>query len=398
MEFGRHKRGWSAALVLLSGMAVCSIAWAGDIPGHQNPPISVASGDWDLNFGGFIQAGGLTLLRKPPEDAASDDYFGFLDFNARLDFKLTYKDFVSAKIGFDTAGAVDTVTRKSDGKFSPKDAYVDFKLARGARVKLGRFKPPKDFESLTSETASNFIQRSLVSTGGEAFLMNNFVGSIGASPGRQIGLSLYSDMVDFGDVGLNYQVAVTNGAGEDGVVSAYGRFEFALMNALYDEISPGYFLSFAVGADYHMLDVPKSVSRSDRRLDRYGVSGEIHARYSGLEADFGVFWLNADYFMAEEYEPDTGMDAGDAVKNNGLIGIVAQASYRLDVEYWRFQFAYRFAWLDDGHQAEERTQHTAAVGYYIENYPVVIRVEYTHNGEYYNVDNDTLAAMVQLAW
>ena len=125
------------------------------------------------------------------------------------------------------------------------------------------------------------------------------------------------------------------------------------------------------------------------------ITGELHANYSGLHIDVEAFW---NKISNEENEHSDIAGISSIPDDESAYGIVAQISYMLPFEYFRFQFGYRYALIvpdtDNGVD-----QHTVSVAYFVENYPVSVRFDYTVNVEA-NVgfDNDFAMLMAQFVW
>lgn len=383
--------------------------------GHNNPPISIQSGDWNFSFGGYARTGFmLKSFDGDRPDGATDHLGGFVNLNGRMNFGLKFKDLISARISMDGTGGVNALNGDADGKMALKDAYLDFDIVPAFRIRTGQFKPPIDFENITSTADSDFIQDSVVSVGGSSSLYNKTEYNAGISPGREIGISIYSEMLDFNNVGINYNIALTNGksafskSSEEGFIAAYARLELALMNALYGESKPGHFFSIAASASWESRQLKIDANDDDDFTgNRFTVSGELHAKYKDFKATFEGVWQRYDVLKLDEtaFDPSgayTGKKSTDALDK---FGIVAQITYILPIEYFRFQLGYRFAMMRpivDGakeRNSEDLYQHTASIGYYVENYPILVRIDYTNNAEEsQKIHNDTLFGMVQVKW
>ena len=393
-------------------------------PGHENAPISLESGNWRMTFGGFartvLTVGNISHssddIQFGPEPGPSD-YIGFANLNARLNFDVSYRDIVSARISLDGAGGIDTINGSTDGAIQLKDAYMDFDIVPAFQIRAGQFKPPIDFENLTSETKSDFIERSVVSTGMTVPIEKTeedpeSISLRGISPARELGIQFDSDLLDFGSVGFRYAAAVTSGSGtETGPIDTraalYAHLELALMNALYDGIKPGHFFSIGVSAAYRhgkfkfpssatiIGGVPDVLANYSYYQNITTITGELHANYSGLHIDVEAFW---NKISNEENEHSDIAGISSIPDDESAYGIVAQISYMLPFEYFRFQFGYRYALIvpdtDNGVD-----QHTVSVAYFVENYPVSVRFDYTVNVEA-NVgfDNDFAMLMAQFVW
>lgn len=381
-------------------------------------------GDWKFKFGGFMQ----TAFDVYGIDTADDTdmpapHTGFAHLNARLNFDISYAKNLSMRMSLDGAGGID-LEGGTEQTIGLKDIYIDYKVVPAFRMRLGQFKPPLDLENLTSETDANFTRRSIVSTGGSSDFnvktsLEGTALNSGFSPSRELGLSLYSDVIGAdGPVGFKYSVAVTNGnkatelLNDDEMFAVYGRVELGLNNAMLTNGEKGQFLTLAGGFSYEMLDfTPDDINDNDDD-DYLGHSiiayAELRAAYAGFAFDAEYMWRSRDIY------------AVDRIFTMHTNAFLVQAAYMIPVEYWRLQFAYRFAgmfvsnsednypevtgWLGD------LMQHTAAIAYHVENYPIVIRAEYTHlveytGGEYTfgddekdGIGNDMFSLMVQVKW
>ena len=382
--------------------------------GHDNPPISISSGDWTFSFGGYARTGAIwkSFDGDAPKDA-TDHKAGFVVLNGRMNFGLKYKDLISGRISLDGAGGVNALNGKSSGNVALKDAYLDFDIVLAFRIKAGQFKPPIDFESLTSTPDANFIEQSVVSKGGNSNLYNKTDYNSGFEPGRQIGVSFYSDMLEFQSVGFRYNVAVTNGqtalskAAEEGYFAAYGRLELGLKKSLYGDSAPGTFFTIALSGSVELREAKIDENDDTDSLGhRYRAAGELHARYKGIEADFEAIWERYDVLDLDDSLVDDGKYTGKRrYKALDKLGIVAQISYTLPIEYFRFQIGYRFAMMQPvmdnakSFDSVDLYQHTASLGYVVENYPIIVRADYTRNDETGpEIHNDTIFGIVQVRW
>ena len=400
-------------LFLVSGPAFA------DIPGHDNPPISIETGDWLFTFGGFAQTSYIFSSfndSSVPDEANPNNVhqtrYGFANLNARLSFGMNYNDFLTAKISIDSGGGFDTFNGGGSGDISLKDAYMDFDIVSGFRVKLGHIKPPVGFEQRTSETDSDFSYKSFISGGGSSSLVSQK--SIGhrIEPSRELGLEMYSDILDYGSVGFRYSVAVTNGytgldfSNYDGAVFFYGRLELDLMKSLYDDVSEGHFMSFALNGSYGMAydDTTENEHPDIGDASAASVSGEIRVNVKGFHLDFEAFWKKY-MWGADGARPVFGYPEFEPKNELNVFATVVQASYLIPIEYCRFQIGYRFAMhhpLDadlNEDQDTDTTEHTVSLGYLVENYPITVRLDYGYYDEWGGrLKGHTVSGMVQVKW
>ncbi|MCL2325785.1 MAG: OprO/OprP family phosphate-selective porin [Proteobacteria bacterium] len=399
------------AVVLMGAVLGNAGESAAQIPGHDNPPIAYEVGEWRFALGGFFQTGfeALGVDGDTIPEGSDEPHVGFLNLNARLNFDLSYAKRLSVRLGLDGVANIETGGRTRQA-FELKDAYVDFKAHAAARLRLGQFKPPLDLENMISETASNFARRSVVSTGGTREMMNRTVLNGGFSPGRQLGFSVYSDILEIEHVGFRYHLAVTNGNratevfNDDGHLAFYGRVEALLMRSLLGDFRPGHFLSFAAGVAYgktalNLTDAEGGALRASGR--QVTVSGDVRLDYAGVAVDVEALWRRYEH-----------ADVTHGIMDIDRLGVLAQAAYTLPITHWRFQLGYRFAMLKPllagGKDlvASDLRQHTVALGYFFENFPLTVRLEYTHNDEDdivvngvpRSLSNDSVLAMVQVVW
>lgn len=410
----RNKRAILAAAACAFGAFAPFRAACGAPDGHDNPPISVHSGDWSFVFGGYARMGAaLESIDGAAPEGTENHKAGFLALNGRLNFTLKYKDLISGRVSMDGAGGIDAMNGDSSGTVSLKDAYLDFDVAPAFRVKIGQFKPPTDFESMTSTPDLNFIQKSVVSAGGSSELHTKTAYNSGMSPGRQIGISLYSDMLEYESVGFEYNASATNGrnasqkTAEAGYFAAYGRLALGLKKSLYGDASPGMFFTMALGGAYERRELKIDGSGADGLAgNRYRASAEFHANYEGFKADAEAIWERYEVLESDASQITDGTDAGNKRKASiDKLGIVAQASYTLPIENFRFQLGYRFAMMmpvmdnAETYGSVDLYQHTASLGYFVEKYPITVRVDYTRNDEKgTEIHNDTLYGLVQVRW
>lgn len=164
--------------------------------------------------------------KETPVVKASQDGFGFESADGKNKIKLRalaqidYRNYQSADPSTD-AKNIDgfdfrrirptiegTIAGKYDFRFTPEfgenkaavvDAYIDARFQPWAKVRAGKFKPFVGLERLQSGSDIKFIERSYVS--------NNIL------PNRDLGISLYGDVLDNK---LSYTAGVFNGVVDGG--------------------------------------------------------------------------------------------------------------------------------------------------------------------------------------
>jgi phosphate-selective porin OprO and OprP len=129
------------------------------------------------------------------------------------------------------------------GAPSLRDAYLNYRYAQEFQVRLGKFKTPVGLEQLRSDSATLFIERSLVSD---------------LIPGRDVGLQLFGKALGGG---VEYAVGLFNGVGDGSTssnVDTDGEKSFAGRLFLYPwqrtSLKPLQKLGLGVGGSFARTD------------------------------------------------------------------------------------------------------------------------------------------------
>jgi phosphate-selective porin OprO/OprP len=154
------------------------------------PKYKSSSGGFEIALKGYVQGDFRSFSAwEVQEDAAEGDFryeeaelrrarFGIEGQWNRLSFEAT----------------VDVMEDSADAQYL-KDAYLDFKVSKGLRVRAGHFKLPISPEYLTSYGKSDFMERTMLATA--------------LAPSRDLGVMLHGD---FGQR-VAYQAGVFAGDG-----------------------------------------------------------------------------------------------------------------------------------------------------------------------------------------
>lgn len=333
----------------------------------QVEPLRFEIGDWGFDVNGFLRAGYEHLIPSTDYEALrKKPLYGFKLYNARLSLDIWYANFVLARTSFDVAGSID-LAGKTEANIDPKDMYIELAFFDALKLRIGQYKVPFDTESLQSETNYYFISNSVVSSGYYDREQGTKRAN-GFAPGRKVGISILSDLINFDVVGLEYHVAFTQADAITRVdkikpnFALFARFELHLLNTLFDADVSGSFMSFTAAMRYQRM-LYQSSEHSD--LEEYpalafdfGVALNIHSFYARVAALYERIELRGD-FVDEK------------------IGTVLLLSYRLPIPHYRFEFGYRFALLFP--ENDYIMENTGSLAYFLEDFPLSFRIDYSHN-------------------
>ncbi len=385
-------------MVLPRTTAAQDIDWARGP--SENPPLTFTVGDWAATLYGYVRTGFIWVGAEgdnAPDFIGQNNGFAMLD--ARTGVKINYLDKLELRLALDGAGDVRTNANDTVGsqRVELKDAYGEYRFADFFKVRVGQYKPPFDLEATESAADLTFVRPSVVSSGVRPGEGIQRPGNAGFTPSRQAGLSLLSDVIDFGPVGFTYHAAITNGntvsstRNDNNHLAYFGRLEFHLRNQLLGLYQPDSFLVFGGGLSYNQ----RTEGTLPNQLDEEDLSWQVDLQLKayGVDALAQLLWNTREYPGAGEAKRDT-------------IGILAQIAYRLPIPDYRFQVGYRFAYLDPFKDDTELAvddlliYHTIGVAYRLEALPVELKLNYTVTQEEGSagVDNDLIEALVQVVW
>ncbi|MDX9720527.1 MAG: porin [Myxococcota bacterium] len=399
----RHAAWLTAVLLFTPSLALAQegdVEWASSQ--EKQPPLSFSVGQWNATLFGYVRSG-LVWIGAEGDDSPAfiGANNGFAMLNARLGVNVKYQDSFEVVTSVDGAADVRSSVNDAVGeqKVVLKDAFGQYKLHDAFKVRLGQFKPPIEVEAMTSTARQLFIRNSVLSDGVRPGEGIERVGSEGFGPARQVGLSLLSDVIDFGPVGLTYALALTNGnafsaaRNDNNKLAYYGRLELHLRNQLLGKFENGSFLVLG-GAVGHN---ERTVGTIPNQLGETDLTWEVDLQF----AAYGIEAL-AQFLMNKRSFPDSGQSEQESM------GAVAQLAYRLPFEHFRFQLAYRFSYLDpfvDDSDSplvadDKLIYHTVGLGYLLEDLPIEVKLNYTATSEEGSagIDNDIVEALAQFVW
>jgi hypothetical protein len=334
---------------------------------------------------GFPRPDGLRLewggyMRVIGELSQNDDLLaigrndGFRLANVRLGLRASWGQKLYGYVSLDAAVAAVSSADDTNAELAVglRDAYIAYELAPAATIQIGRFKPPFDLVELEATEGRVFIDEAIESRG---VLRTQGIEAIGMRPGRQMGLMIHSPRVGLGDgFDLGYALAITNGNTGDRVFNDNDHFAgFARLSGLF-----GKFLAVNAAG---FIDTRTSGTQPDLFEDRViGVEGSLAFEMEGLRVEGQFLFQHDDPLSAV-------IPAFDSM------GWHAQWSYRI----WGLEPAYRYAWFDPNSNSELDIvqEHTVALSYYVDPWPLRVSLNGTFAFEERELDNHRLALLVQ---
>ncbi len=255
--------------------------------------------------------------------------------------------------------------------FELRDAYIDLAHYEQAKPRFGQFKVPFNREELTSDSAIQFVDRSIVN---DEFALE-----------RDIGAMLHGGL--FRNI-LEYGVGIFNGTGRNVdknrdsdllyagriTIMPFGKYQYSQMYSENPDrplLAVGAAVAFIPGFD----PVTEGVSNRENLADAVlGINSDI--------TDADIFQFTADVafkylgFTAEaEYNlRHISPDIGDETAGHGLR---VQAGYFIIP--WNLLLAFRYGIIDPDAERKDDIRHefTPAMGFYFFKQRVRITVDYS---------------------
>ena len=395
----------AAAAVLVPGIAAAQEAPAEGVtiprpaPGANQAaaPADIVDAPFDVKVSGYVRVQEQQIFEDPDEGLPFGRNDGFTLDAARLIVEAD-KGPLSGYISLD--GAVD----RFDGKNTTlgtvnvglKDAWIGYGRDDFPFVKLlvGQFKPPFDAEEQRSTRDMLFVDRAVAARGvraGEGWNLD------GLSIDRDIGGLIYGEPT-FGDFGLGYFIAVTNGGGANRVGNDNDGFQYtARVELRWSDM-------IVLGAAYNLNQVTTGDELEDFVDEEYaGIAADLSGRFP--LGPIGLV-LQAQFIQQSASFPDVPVEPDRvAMGYHGALGVELPMG---------FTVAYRYAFLDptssfetDDATAEATldtdavTQHTVGLNWESEvQVPLKLQVNYTLSQEQEpkEIANDRLDLLLQVAF
>lgn len=367
---------------------------------NQSEAVAVAPAPdavFDVRVGGYVRVQHQSIFEDPDENLPFGRADGFQLDSARLIVEATRGPLVGY-VSID--GAVDRFdsgnTPIGEVEVGLKDAYVGYERDDFPFVKLrvGQFKPPFDAEEQRSTAEMLFIERSVVNRG---VRKNEGYNADGLSIERDVGALVFGEPT-FGDFGVGYFVAVTNGAGANHPLNDNDALQYtARLELRWAEM-------LTVGAAVNLEERTTGEDLEDFIDEQYtGIAADIRGRF-----DLGPVGLvlEGQFIQQSATFPDVPVDPDRvAMGYYGALGVEVPMGFTL---------AYRYATLDptaafetDDETAEATldtdatTLHTIGLNWEGEvAVPLKLQLNYTVVQEQApkEIANDRLDALVQVVF
>jgi hypothetical protein len=245
-------------------------------PAPPPPPPRADRGDgYAPKVGGYLQV--LAVARPDTNDSGDSDPTSFLVRRARVG--------LHGKIARGVKYDVEAELSKPQRPL--RDAFIAIEVIRRHRIQVGQQKTPFGYENNVGSTKLLVVRRSFVST------------ELARGPTmRDVGIALYADWELPAGLGLQYGVAVVNGAGQNVVEddtpgkTYWGRAalsfaspDLGLAASLGASIGWGDRFATATselddeGADSSAISLPYD-------FNRYGADLEVSSRYVSFAAEY----------------------------------------------------------------------------------------------------------------
>ncbi len=315
-----------------------------------------------------------------------------LKFNTRLQFRFFIEDFDDerdkdtkasfqlrrARLYFSGHGFFPWLKYKiqiqgdKGSNLGLKDYYLDFAYYKEATPRIGQFKLPFNAEELTSSSALQFVDRSIVNS---EFALS-----------RDIGVMLHGKVL--GDL-FHYGAGIFNGGGRNIKENADDDFLFVGRVAF----TPfGYFkyqqahlekhsnkMLLRIGAAIAGLPgfEPDKETTSDRKNLGNAVAdiGSAKADVVQFSADAVFKWMRfsieAEYDLRNIYPEEGGI--GDVTAH----GFRVQAGYLIIPKHLEVAFRYAFLDPDDDRSNDRIQEFTPAISYYVRGHRLKVQADYT---------------------
>ncbi|MFO0728391.1 MAG: porin [Myxococcota bacterium] len=349
-------------------------------PPHIDLPLGivpqVAGRQLHLQFQGYMRMIAALVENDALPFIGRNDGFRLADI--RLGVKASYGEDIFAYVSIDGALAQSTDPNDPNAQLAVglRDAYMAFVLSPLASIRLGRFKAPYDLGDLEPTGERVFIDAPVESRG---VVATEGIQVTGLAVDRQLGLMIHTDKMGLTKDGfdLGYALAITNGKTEDRVLNDNDHFAgFARLMFHFGKWvtlnGAGFIDSRTTGTLPNLLD--------DQVL---GVEGSAVIHIENLRVE--------GQFLLQHVTPQTAQTG----EYNGF-GWHAGWSYRI----WGFEPAYRFAYFEPNDRVEQDIvmEHTLALSYYFEKFPLRLSVNGTFAAEQRKLDNNRLAFLAQFSF
>lgn len=380
-----------------------------------------ASSASDIELSGYIRLGATTIYpdrffgvgvgasdndTRNPLVGRND---GFLLSDARLNVRSQLSDDLSIRLGFEGAlrSFSSDIDQQGDLSTGLKDAYFIYKLSQTTLLTAGRFKPPFDIESLTSDKDRLFVHEALESRGVQPH--EGYHADLhGMAYARQLGVMIADESaLEMAGVALGYALAVTNGNQGDAALNdndlpaAWARLSMGWGGkgvsdreegpASMQKIRNGG--KVGVSTFFNRLSTGLPPNRLDD--DVLGFGADLRVNYYGVTLESQILMVQTSHITAAQSFDETALGWHASLSYELLRGLFL--GYRA-ASYDPRRVSDDISADDGVSDYDEVMHHTAALRYDAETMPLFFVAEYTHSAEASGRElaNDRFEAVVQV--
>lgn len=346
-----------------------------------------------LKPSGFLRLGYSAIFQddQSPDFVGQND--GFFVESARFNLDFSAEQ-ITGRMSVD--GAVDEYDSRNtaQGKVSVSllDAFLDYKMLDGLKVRAGQFRPEFDLEAARIRKDMVFVYRALYNRGVRGVEGFNLSG-LGLS--REVGVALHGAFGSENAFHGDYQIAITNGRSADAIVNdnelpAVGS-RFTLEYA--DSVSLG------LGTRYNR----RTTGDTPDLIDQDELSLTTDLQYRVAVADYGLVFEGA---MTQKKIDVVDVQSEPSTTRFGYHGAVmlARGSLTLAYRYAVYDPTYAFsetadAQLGEAFDADTIIHQTIGLCYTPDTGPLTLQANFTIAQEdpqraYSNDRLDLLAQLV----
>lgn len=333
-----------------------------------------------VTLGGFARVGLFyTFPFRDEQLVGGNGGFRLADFRLGLDFHPIEKFSVYTSLEL-AAPLVDPNDPLSGRRIIDlRDAYAQYDLCPGFRIRVGQQRPPYYAEMLMADGAVPFVNRSVLANGinpPEGFGPRNYL-----APDRQLGVQFFSKRLGSELLGFKYAVGVFNGNGQNQLfndnnsVEPVARVEFDVKQIVTLGLN-GYYNQRTDGVRPNRLTTNQIAYGADLSATGYGFTGML--AFLGKSSTYSYGGL----------PPDSSLGALAQVRyfheQTGLEGAVRGAFYE-----------------PSSAQTDDQVIEIAAmVGWRPFKLPFRVLAQYTHREEEARASypNDSVDVMLHAVW
>ena len=333
-----------------------------------------------MTLGGFARVGLFyTFPFRDEQLVGGNGGFRLADFRLGLDFhpieKLTV--YTSIELAAPLADPSDPLAGRRI--IDLRDAYVQYDICAGFKIRVGQFRPPYYAEMLQSDGAVPFVSRSVLASG--LTPPDGFGPRTGLAPDRQLGVQFSSDRLGSEAIGIKYAVGVFNGNGQNQLFNDNNSVEPVA------RVEVDFFKHVTLGVNGYYNQRTDGARPNRLSSNQLAYGADLSANVMGFTALAAFLGKSSTYSYAG-LPPDSSM---------GALGQV-----RYFHEPTGLEAAARFAWYEpSGAQTDDQViEVTAMAGWRPFSLPFRVLLQFTHREEEQRASypNDSVDLMLHAVW